>query len=168
MRINVDPRMKKLLGDIVSVAQGLGRSWGVTLSLPDTARQPYKTLRPRKHAAPKQPTNAEVLGFLIKLKGDFLRNTPQLQAKLKRELTVRFVNRGTFPNVQALMMAAAIIYRDWMVDRLYNSGKDVSVPGNTTRWTDRKRALGYSTKVLMASGQLARAINKSIPRIVRQ
>ncbi len=167
MRIQVDPRLKKLLGDIVAVSKSLGGSWGVTLSMPDTARQPYRTLHPRKKPAPPQPTNAEVLKFLLAMKGDFLKNTPQLRAHLTQEMTQRFVSRGTFPNMQALMMAAAVIYKDWMVERLYGEGKDIAVKGNSAAWTRRKLQLGYSRKILMASGQLAKAINKSIPRIVK-
>lgn len=137
----------------------LGVTWEVSLPLPDAPRDPYRTLAPRKGAAPVQPTNAEVIDHLTAMGRDPFILTEADKAHVSAALVERH-RRGL--RGAALLASAASAWRDRIVDRMRGG---TAAPAVSAAWADRKARLGYPTTSSIASGQLARVIAAALPRV---
>ncbi len=144
--------LHKLLDD-------LGVTWEVSLPLPDAPREPYRTLTPREGAAPVQPTNAEVIDHLTRMRRDPFALTEADKAHVAAALVERF-RRGL--RGAALYSSAASAWRDRVVERMYAG---TAAPPVSDAWAAGKARLGYPVTSSVASGQLARVIAAALPRV---
>lgn len=147
------------LAGLKKTIDDMGRTWEVSLALPTAARQPLRTLHPRKKAPGPQPTNAEVIDRLAKMGRDPFAITATDRATLARDLVGRYRQglRGA-----ALYVAIATGWRDRNVERM-RAG--TAAPPVSAVWAARKAALGYPTTSSVASGQLVGAAASALPRV---
>lgn len=137
----------------------LGKGWTLELDLPAAPREPYRTLRPRTKPPGPQPTNAEVIDHLARLRRDVFALTEADRAALVALLVGQYRNglRGA-----ALWTALGSAWRGRVVARMRDG---TSAPPVSPAWAARKARLGYPVTPSIASEQLARAIGGALVRV---
>lgn len=167
VRSNVS-QAKLLEMQLRDVISKMGQTWAVALDGTNSRRTPYPTLRPRKGAAPAQPTNAQVLQYL-EGNGRPVTSIPEAMRVRAMAFAMSRFRGKAIPLPQNVMMALAPFIKETFVQRVLHNGADISgqIPTNSAKWTRYKRKLGLSTNKLKASGQLAAWLQSARFRIVR-
>jgi len=162
----------QFLASIQSLVQSLGSTWTIEFALPGGPRQPPRTLRPRKHAAPKQPSIAQVAMWQITgTRRMPARNlfvvTDHDRTMIGNALAQRFAQRvlegGPMLAAQNLMTAAGFLWRDMVAARFAAGGADLTLPPLTADYVERKRRLGYYTGIGTMTGQTISALRRAQP-----
>lgn len=162
-------RVQQLVG-------GLGKTWSVKFSMPGTARQPPRTLHPRRGAPPKQATVAEVLRYFtlgtrnmparnVFEVNDYLRGV--VTSKLTERVMQRLAAGSDAYTPQQLMQAAAFDVRAVALQRLTTGGGDLDLAPLSWSHLKRKAALGYPARIGTMTGQTARALRAALPVVTR-
>lgn len=141
--------------------ESMGVEWSVDLDLGDKARQPYRTVNPRKKPPGPQPTNGEVVDHLAKMGRDpFVVTEDDRAALVARAVALHAAGvRGA-----ALWVGTSSAWRARVAERM-RAG--TAAPAVSAAWAARKARLGYPTTPSVASAQLVRAIQGAALRVRR-
>ena len=146
----------ELRARLASFAASLGDTWTAAVTLPTEPRQPYPTLRERTRPLKTQSTNADVLRVYDGTPRDVFRLSDADREAIVRD-ALAAAGDGFVDNPGAHMMRIAGAWRRRVVAKL----RGAELPAPSARWTERKGRLGLSTLAMNASGQLARALERS-------
>lgn len=164
--------VRELLERVTAGVRSLGETHEVGIILPDTARQPPKTLRVRKGAAPAQASLAKVAGwFAFGTSRMPARNFFEVNDALKEQVTGDLIERfladvrdgRTPPNRGALNMAMAYRFKSFVIERWEDGGGDLTVPPLSAQHLARKALLGYPSRIGTMTGQTLEALRKAQP-----
>lgn len=162
----------QFLASINALVAQFGVTWTIEFALPGGARQPPRTLRPRRGAAPTQPSIAQVILWQITGTSRMpARNLFQVtdadRTRIGNDLARRFAPRvlegGPALAAQNLMTAVGYMWRDMVAARYASGGADLTLPALTADYVERKRRLGYPTQIGTMTGQSISALRRAQP-----
>ena len=157
---------------VEALVADLGRTWTVELKLPGGARTPPRTLTPRRHPAPPQPSVAQVaLWQVTGTRRMPARNMFEINDYARQMLGTRLAQRFTpdilrgsaEPNAGALMVSLGFAFRDLVVGRMVQGGGDLSLAQLSHDYLSYKVRLGYPAKIGTMTGQTLNAIRRAQP-----
>lgn len=142
---------------------GVNRKWAVRLDFAQTTRAPPRTLRPRKGAAPPQPTIAEVMGHFLRAR-DMTALSPEDINAIGQTLVTDAVAAvragGTMPTASTYMLRFANLAKGLWVHRWERGGDDLALRPLTPKYLRYKTRLGYPARIGTMTGQSLAALKR--------
>lgn len=164
--------VRELLTRVTAGVRSLGETHEVGIILPDTAREPLRTLRVRRGAAPRQPSLAKVAGwFAFGTTRQPARNLFEVNDAMREAITGDLIERfladvrdgRTPPNRGALNLAMAYRFKAYVIERWEEGGGDLTVAPLSPEHLARKALLGYPARIGTMTGQTIEALRKAQP-----